>query len=271
MKHQASPADGFRVVREDGGSVVDVALLVSRVVQPDTDVDWCRAELRRLAEATPAVEGATPGAGDLVDALRSAGFTGARSGYYEARNSSLEYVLRERRGIPISLAAVVIGTAECLGFKAAGVNFPRHFLVAVEDTLIDPFEMELTSEEHWRDWLRREMRSATGEGPAQSELDAAFRRAGPVDIALRMLNNLRMLPDVRNNPEYALTLNDCLLALQPDASALHVDRADIWLALRSLDRARHELQTALELAGDNARKSIRARLNALPDGSGTAH
>ena len=86
-----------------------------------------------------------------------------------------------------------------------------------------------------------------------------------------MLNNLRMLPDVRNNPEYALTLNDCLLALQPDASALHVDRADIWLALRSLDRARHELETALELASDDARRSIRARLNALPDGSGTAH
>lgn len=259
-------ADGFRMLREGGGGVVDAALLVSAVVDPATDADWCRSELRRLAEAAPP----EAGPGELLEGLRVAGFAGARKTYYEARSSALDHVLRERRGIPISLAVVVIGAAECLGLEASGVNFPRHFLVEVEDLLVDPFQMRVTTRDEWRDWLRREMRSTQGRLP-ETDLDAAFRRAGPVDIALRMLNNLRMLREVRGDPDYALRLTDCQLALQPDAYALHVDRADIWLALRSLDMARQELETALDLADGEAQDAIRARLTALPDEPGVAN
>lgn len=271
--YDPSPAEGFRTLLRNGGSVVDAALLVSELVEPATDPAWCRAELQRLADAAPREAGPH----ELVAALRAAGFAGARGAYYEARNSALAYVLRERRGIPISLAVVLIGTAECLGFEAWGVNFPRHFLVDVEGVLVDPFEMRVTTREQWRDWLRREARTAArGEFP-ESELDAAFRRAAPGDIALRMLNNLRMLPEVRRDPANALRITDCQLALQPDAYALHVDRADIWLALRSFDMARRELETALSLAGGEAGReaareaareaqdAIRARLKALPD------
>ena len=256
----------FRALREEGAGVVDAALLVAGVVEPDTDAEWCRAELRRLAGE--AGSGGAPR--DLVEALRAAGFAGARKTYYEANNSVLEHVLRERRGIPISLAVVLIGTAECLGLEAAGVNFPRHFLVDVEGVLVDPFEMRVTTREEWRDWLRREVRAAHGQLP-ESELDAAFRRAGPVDIALRMLNNLRMLPEMRRDPAQGLRLTDCQLVLQPDSHALHVDRADIWLAVRSLDMARRELETALDLADDEAKKGIRQRLGTLPDEPATLH
>ena len=259
-------ADGFRRLRERGGSVVDAALLVSAVVEPRTDADWCRSELRRLAAAAPSAAGPA----ELVEALDAAGFAGARRTYYEARNSALDYVLRERRGIPISLAVVVIGAAECLGLEASGVNFPRHFLVEVEGLLVDPFEMRVTTRDEWRDWLRREARTARGRRP-EADLDAAFRPAGPTDIALRMLNNLRMLREVRGDPDRALRLTDCQLALQPDAYPLHVDRADIWLTLRSLDMARRELETALELADGEAKDSIRARLKALPDESGATN
>lgn len=259
-------ADGFRLLRERGGSVVDAALLVSAVVEPRTDADWCRSELRRLAAAAPSAAGA----GELVETLHAAGFSGARRSYYEARNSALDYVLRERRGLPISLAVVVIGAAECLGLEASGVNFPRHFLVEVEGLLVDPFEMRVTTRDEWRDWLRREARTGRGR-LSETDLDAAFRPAGPTDIALRMLNNLRMLREVRGVPDYALRLTDCQLALQPDAYPLHVDRADIWLTLRSLDMARRELETALELAEGEAKDSIRARLKALPDESGATN
>ncbi|MDE0351058.1 MAG: transglutaminase-like domain-containing protein [Gammaproteobacteria bacterium] len=262
----APPAEGFRLLRERGGRVVDAALLVSAVVDPATDADWCRSELRRLADAAPPEAGPE----ELVEALRAAGFAGARRTYYEARNSALDYVLRERRGIPISLAVVVIGTAECLGLEASGLNFPRHFLVDVEGLLVDPFQMRVTTRDEWRDWLRREARTAQGR-LSEADLDAAFRPAGPADMALRMLNNLRMLREVRGDPDYALRLTDCQLALQPDAYALHVDRADIWLALRSLDMARRELETALDLADGEAKDSIRTRLSALPDEPGVAN
>ena len=270
MSDQADPtpswAEPFRVLREEDASAVDAALLVSGIVDPSTDEAWCRAELRRLAE--DAGSGAAPQ--DVVASLRAAGFSGARRTYYEARSSALEHVLRERRGIPISLAVVLIGTAECLGLEASGVNFPRHFLVECGDVLVDPFEMRVTTREHWRDGLRREVRAARGD-LGDAELDAAFRPASPIDIALRMLNNLRMLPEVRRDPAQGLRITDCQLVLQPDAYALHVDRADIWLAVRSLDMARRELETALALADDEAKQAIRKRLKALPDEPATLH
>ncbi len=270
MSDRADPtpswAEPFRALREEDASVVDAALLVSALVDPNTDEAWCRAELLRLADGA----GSEPTPHDLVEALRAAGFTGARRTYYEARSSALEHVLRERRGIPISLAVVLIGTAECLGLEASGVNFPRHFLVEVEDVLVDPFEMRVTTREHWREWLRREVRGARG-GLGEGELDAAFRPAGPIDIALRMLNNLRMLPEVRRDPAQGLRITDCQLVLQPDAYALHMDRADIWLAVRSIDMARRELETALALADDEAKQAIRKRLKVLPDEPATLH
>ena len=200
----------------------------------------------RLADAAPPEAGPA----ELVEALRVAGFAGARRTYYEARNSALDHVLRERRGIPISLAVVVIGAAECLGLEASGLNFPRHFLVEVEDLLVDPFQMRVTTRDEWRDWLRREVRTAQGR-LSETDLDAAFRPAGPTDIALRMLNNLRMLREVRGDPDYALRLTDCQLALQPDAYALHVDRADIGRVIGRRGRVASAIRTVVRAAAVN--------------------
>ncbi len=261
MSVSALPAEllrAFREFGEHGGSAVDGALLVSRVVKPDTRADWCREDLRRLADRAPAAADAEA----LVTALREAGFAGAAEGFHRAENSSIEHVLQSRRGIPITLGVILIGVAECLGLEAAGVNFPRRFLVTLGNALVDPFEMALTNEGECRAWLREEL----GGGPSERDADAAFRRAGPTDIALRMLNNLRMLRQAREDPAYALALTDCQLMLKPGDCGLHMDRADIWLTLGSLDMARQELELASEHASGRAKAHIRARLNALPRG-----
>ena len=253
--------EAFRAFAADGGSAVDGALLVSRIVKPDTNGEWCRLRLSELAEAVPAE--ATPEA--LVHTLRDEGFSGASEGYYRPENSSIEHVLEHRGGLPIALGVIVIGVAECLGLDAAGVNFPRRFLVTLGDALVDPFEMALTSESECRAWLRQELRGADG-ASSERDADAAFRRAGPTDITLRMLNNLRMLRQSRQDPGYALALTDCQLMLKPGDCGLHIDRADIWLSLGSLEMARQELAHALEHASPRAKAHIDMRLKALPEG-----
>ena len=229
---------------------VEAALLVGRAIEPDFDADWCRAELGRLAA------GAGPSAASVVAYLHQLGFAGA-SDYYRIANSSLTSVLRERRGIPISLAMVAIGVATRCGRDAVGINFPRHFLVSIDGLLVDPFTMQPTSRHNCRAWL------------AANNLaeDGAFQAASPIDVMLRMLTNLRMLALRNADHARALELSDYQLAVAPLALPIHLERIDSWLALGVPGMARHELQSAIRLAPSAA---LRAELAARLEQLGTA-
>ena len=258
-------AGDFRLFMERRSGVVEGALLVSRVVDPDTDAGWCRAEMRRLAQ----VAGADAGPVTLVETLRSQGFRGvSRQRYQLSRNSALEHVLRHRRGIPISLGVVVLGVASHLDLRATGIDFPRRFLVALNNRLVDPTAMRMTSKRDCLTWLRRELR---GDGRRGVVDDTAFRPAEPADIMLRMLNNLRLAAAWRGDHSRALELTDYQIILHPTAFSLHMDRAELWLSLGSLDMARRELKRAMELAQGKTRQRIRKRLAALPKRSSTVN
>ena len=111
------------------GSVVTGALIVSQIIDPDTDIDWCQAQLAELAQFMPTDAGAV----DVVHILQEQGFHGSDA-YYKSENSALAHVLESREGIPISLAVVILGVCEQLNVQATGINFPTHFLVSVADT-----------------------------------------------------------------------------------------------------------------------------------------
>ena len=266
IRGQEPPLAGeFRLFMERRSDVVDGALLVSRVVDPDTDAGWCRAEMRRLAE----IAGADAGPVTLVECLRSQGFRGvSRRRYTLSCNSALEHVLRHREGIPISLAVVVLGTAAHLDLRATGIDFPRRFLVALNNRLVDPTVMRMTSRQDCLKWLRGELR---GDGRRGVVDDTAFRPAEPSDIMLRMLNNLRLSANMQGDHARALELTDYQIILHPTAYSLHVDRADLWLSLGSLDMARRELERAMKLASAKMRERIRKRLDALPGRSSTVN
>lgn len=237
----------FRRFAAAPASVIEGALLVGRVIDARQDSAWCRGEIVRLAAL---VHG---DARAVVAGLRRAGFAGA-SDYYVAANSSLEYVLRQRRGIPISLACVVIGVAEQLGLSASGINFPRHFLVELDGRLVDPFAMQITTRADCEAWLRAH----------DLALADAFNPASPIDIVVRMLNNLRVLAHKAHDAARVLELTDCQLALVPRVFALHVVRVDAWLELGVINMARHELEQAIELAPDaTIRSELANRLTQL--------
>ncbi|MFO0984621.1 MAG: transglutaminase family protein [Planctomycetota bacterium] len=72
------------------------------------------------------------------------GLTGAKQDYYGVRNSNLVWVIENRRGLPISLACIVMLVGHRLGLAIDGCNFPGHFLararVADRIVLIDCFD-----------------------------------------------------------------------------------------------------------------------------------
>lgn len=220
---------------------VEGALIVARILDADADVDWARAEVASIADRVADADrhgSFTPA--DLVAAVAREGFKGAGDRYYEVDNSILDRVLRNRRGIPISLGVVLIGVARHLGFDAQGVNFPRHFLVTIDDLLVDPYAVAPTTLENCRKWLADNNVSEQG----------AFDLTRPKDVVLRMLNNARIL--IQNGGDFvrALDISDYQLLVVPDYYGLYVERADAWLGLNAPEMVVAELEKAAERAPD---------------------
>ena len=59
------------------------------------------------------------------------GFAGDRAVYYDPRNSLLSSVVRRRRGIPLSLAVVLVAVARRLGLPMHVIGSRGHVLVAL--------------------------------------------------------------------------------------------------------------------------------------------
>lgn len=247
---EAPLSEEFRAFARDSVSVIAGALLVARILRAETDERWCREELQRLADAAADVDTG----GTLIAYLNEQGFGGAEA-YYSSDNSSLEQVLRTRRGIPITLALVVIGVAEALGLRASGINFPQHFLVVVNGVYADPFRMTVIDPAEQRQWLEQQ-----GLSHAQ-----AFRVATPVDIVLRMLNNLRLLAGQRNDYAAALDYSSYQVLVAPDPFPFHVERVDLWIGAGVPHMARHELEQALRLAPDENTKAALIKRHLLID------
>jgi regulator of sirC expression with transglutaminase-like and TPR domain len=82
-----------------------------------------------------------------LDGLRrmlfgEAGFTGAVTNYDDPINSMIDQVVLRRRGLPITLAVVMIEVGRRIGVPLDGVGMPGHFLVrdrVLRETFIDPF------------------------------------------------------------------------------------------------------------------------------------
>jgi regulator of sirC expression with transglutaminase-like and TPR domain len=76
--------------------------------------------------------------------FRRKGLVGAVEDYHNPLNSSLSYVIQEKRGLPISLACVYMLVGYRLGLQIEGCNFPGHFLARAylndEMILVDCFD-----------------------------------------------------------------------------------------------------------------------------------
>lgn len=78
------------------------------------------------------------------------GFKGNTADYYNPLNSFLGTVLQQRRGIPISMAALYSGVLRRLGVESHGTRFPGHFLLRVSGSQQLVFSQTLLG-----DWTAR--------------------------------------------------------------------------------------------------------------------
>jgi regulator of sirC expression with transglutaminase-like and TPR domain len=215
--------DAFAKAVEGDEAAIDLfraALLVSKLDNPDLDVDASCKELDRLAEDIAAR--LPPDADEsaklamlnrvLFDEL---GFHGSRGDYYNRSNSYVNEVLDDREGIPISLAVVYMELAKHLGLAVHGVGFPGHFLVrhdpaAGEPRFIDVFDRAKPLS---RDDLARLARRSSD----RPFTDAHLAVVGPRAILARMLRNLENLAERDRDTDDVLRYLDAILFVEPDS------------------------------------------------------
>ena len=171
-----SLVEQFKRLSQDSLNELDAALLVAQVVDANVDTARVRQHIKTLedvarSQGTVDVEG-------MLAMLRNQGFAQTFLTDVDPTHSSIDWLLQQHQGLPIVVAVLVVTLARGLGLLAEGVNYPRHFLVRIDDALIDPLALTVIDESSLQ----------TISGLTKNEM---LSPASPVTMAFRMLNNLK--------------------------------------------------------------------------------
>ena len=193
------------------------ALMIAGHGRPTVDETASLAELDALADLVrirlDAGDPARVVADRLHDVLyREIGFRGPTAAEYgDPENSLLDRVLERRVGLPISLAIVELEVAWRIGFPAAGIGLPGHFIVGGPDgMLFDPADggRRLTPDD-----CQALIRRSIGDGVLLHA--GMLRPVGRRQILARVLRNLRAAHLGRRDWAAAVDAIDLLLVLEP--------------------------------------------------------
>lgn len=255
-----------------------VALQFARIDAPDADWLSARGQLTVLAklavEAAVADRDADDGDPERRRAVLAAvvhgrlGFSGDARTYDDLANANLIRVIERRQGLPVALGILWLHAAEAAGWGAHGVDFPGHFLIALEggrgQALVDVFAggSGLAAPD-----LRTLIKRMEGE---KAELrPGLLRPMSRREVLLRLQNNIKLRRLRAGAIESALACTDDMLLLCPDHAVLW---REAGLMNRRLDRIGAALQCldkslALEPEGEAADRTrtvaeeLRHRLN----------
>jgi regulator of sirC expression with transglutaminase-like and TPR domain len=254
--------------------LVQFMLEIAADAYPDLDRVGCLVEIDHLGVACrERIERAAGGMREQLAAVSRQlydieGFHGNREAYYEPANSYLNEVLARRRGIPISLGILYLAVAGRAGLPMFGVNTPGHFVVGCsagdERLFVDPFN---GGDVLALDDCRRRIQDAIGE---QCVVSADhFRPAAPLEIAARVLRNLKVAHAMEQNWPQALAVQRRIVALLPDALAERRDLGVVYLRLGQPTKALDVLEPCLKVCGTSAAElfepSIRAARRMLAE------
>jgi regulator of sirC expression with transglutaminase-like and TPR domain len=222
------------------------ALTLATIEFPGLEMENCLSTLDTFASeiGTRARDGHGR---DYVDAVnhflfQEVGLRGNEEDYYDPYNSCLNEVIARRVGIPITLSVLYMEISRRLERPVFGIGLPGHFVVQYNDgqysTFIDPFHGgELLSADQCYD--RAQM--AIGDP----------RVLAPVDnrqILFRMINNLRGIYFSRRKYAKALQVMDLLIDISPRLGDLRKQRAQLYLQMQEMRKARADLEEYLRMS-----------------------
>jgi regulator of sirC expression with transglutaminase-like and TPR domain len=240
-------AEEARAVHPD---LATLCLLIGAEADPSlgqAGLDEAEVELDRLAGLLPFGLTSARAWAEAVSELLGArcGFLGTAADYARLSSSLLPQVLRRRRGLPILLSVVWIEVARRAGAPVHGVALPGHFVIGfgdpAEQVLVDPFAggRLLTGTE-----AERLVTATTGTPPDPT----AFSPADPLDIVLRILNNIRAWAAARlDRTDVALLAVELSLLLPAHPARLRYDHAQLLVERGEFLRGAAEMEEYAKL------------------------
>ncbi|MFI5550958.1 tetratricopeptide repeat protein [Streptomyces sp. NPDC051738] len=213
----------------------------------EAGMDAAQVELDALAGQLPFRPG---GPRSWAVALRELlgeryGFHGSGADYQRLESSLLHEVLQRRRGLPILLSVVWMEVARRAGAPVYGVALPGHFVVGFGPTddqvLADPFDGGRVLTGGDAELL---VAGATG-APLQPSM---LTPADPLDVVLRILNNIRAWAAARpERTDVALWAVELSLLLPSHPARLRFERAQLLVQRGDFVDGAVELEEYAEL------------------------
>jgi regulator of sirC expression with transglutaminase-like and TPR domain len=232
----ATPEEEARAALDATGQLPDAeidlaatALQFARIDAPDAD--WRAASTTLTAIARAAVEEAAADpiadGGDararcavLARILHGRfGFAGDTETYDDLANANLIRVLERRRGLPVALGILWMHAAEAAGWATHGIDFPGHFLLALEaprgQLLVDVFAGgQALDTPALRALIKRV------EGEAAELRPGLLRPMLRREVLLRLQNNIKLRRLRAGDLAGALACTEDMLRIAPDAAGL---------------------------------------------------
>lgn len=245
LKQTLAEFEKILTVKEDTFDLLRAGLLVSRLDNPELDLDAYVQDVER--HASRAMEGLPK---DASEAARFAalnrylfdeqGFHGSRTDYDNRSNSYLNEVLDDREGLPITLSVLYLEIAKRMGLNVVGVGFPMHFMVRHEPRegefqLVDVFDRGrlLTKED-----ARAKLATLTDESWNDSFLDSM----PPRRIIERMLSNLLTTAAESEDAERMLRYVEVALIINPESGRDRFFRAALSYRTQRWAQARLDVE-----------------------------
>jgi regulator of sirC expression with transglutaminase-like and TPR domain len=242
---------------------------------PDADWQAARNHVSQMAREAVALSADIAGddlrsqTGALVELMTERyGYAGDSEDYDSPANANLIHVIERRRGLPVTLGILWLHAARAAGWGCHGVDFPGHFLIALEgprtQAVIDVFAGGETMDA--RD-LRALLKRV--EGP-KAELRPGLLAPMPArGVLLRLQNNIKGRRQRAGDIRGSLTCAEDMLRFAPDEAALWREAAHLHQQLDQVAAALRCFERFLALVpqGDAALRvrvamdELRSRLN----------
>ncbi len=253
--------------------LAEAALLLAALDYPDTDLAPYRRHLAALASnltdmAAQEKETLDGRVAALVQVVSEQhGYTGDRRTYEDLQNANLIRVIDRRKGLPVALGILYIHAARAQGWRAVGINFPGHFLIAVEDdderVILDPFEggMQVDLAR-----LQLMLKTALGaDAELQPEYYASMTNRG---VLLRLQNNIKKRVLDNGDNQRGAAVVEGMLTIAPELPDLWREAAELRAEIGEMRAALQALDRLLQLADDSQRgdaialrRTIATRIN----------
>jgi regulator of sirC expression with transglutaminase-like and TPR domain len=227
---------------DDDIDIVETLLALSAADNPDRDLSDEHDHLTSLASG---VSG-PPMAKRLADRIGTElGYRGDSDTYDDMRNADIADVIARRRGLPVALGLLYILAGRQLDWSVAGMNFPGHFLVRVEETaneprIMDPFD-------HGRIVTMKEVRSilsrVTG---TEAQLHPMYMAAVPArQVLVRLQNNIKVRALQAGDVDRTVEVLRRISLFSPGESS-------VWLEMSGIEAGRGNMRRAIGLLEEGA-------------------